>query len=184
MKSGVRILAVASGPIAKGRSTLMVGVIGRDGTVEAVLSRKVAVDGTDSTDKITDMIRRTRFGEQVRIITANGIAIAGLNVIDVRELERLTGKKVLILTRKRPHPGQLVDALVKNGKREGVDAGKQVAIVRDYAKNAPKKRFGFYLHTTLGDADAKRFAKGAFEMLRLAHLIARGVSTGESKGRI
>lgn len=68
MKTGVRILAVASGPIAKGGDTLLVGVIGRNNIVEAVLSRRVKVDGRDSTAKITSMVRKSRFGEQVRVV--------------------------------------------------------------------------------------------------------------------
>jgi endonuclease V-like protein UPF0215 family len=184
MKTGVRILAVASGPIAKGGDTLLVGVIGRNNIVEAVLSRRVKVDGRDSTAKITSMVRKSRFGEQVRVVAINGIAVAGLNVIDVRGLEKATGKKVLIITRKRPHPGQLIDALVKNGNTAGIGTGRQVWLVKEYAKNPPKRLLGFYVHTSMDDPDVKHLSRSAFGMLRLAHLIARGVSTGESKGRI
>lgn len=49
MKGGVRMLALASGPIygRKRRRTLVVGVVGRAGTVEGVLSGRVTIDGDD-----------------------------------------------------------------------------------------------------------------------------------------
>jgi endonuclease V-like protein UPF0215 family len=186
MKNGIRLLAVSSGPIyeRKKHTTLLVGLVGRLGTIEGVLSEKVAIDGTDATSKIIKMFAKSRFKEQIKAIAINGVALAGLNVVDVKALERKTGVPVLVLTRHRPDKKAFAEAL-KKYQRIDSSADKRMDIVKSLNKERPFLRVGgFYIQCKKDYAADKAVVETAFEMLRLAHMIAKGVSTGVSKGRI
>jgi uncharacterized protein len=183
MKEGVRVLAVACAPTEKKR-TLLVGVISRKGYVEGVVSTSVAVDGTDSTERIARLINGSRFREQIRILLLNGLGVAGLNILDVEKFEKISSAKVLSITRKRPHPTLLIKALRAFSKQEKKDVNERLELVKRISKLKCHKADGFYLQTTLDKESALRFAGNAFEQVRLAHLIARGIASGESVGRI
>jgi hypothetical protein len=133
---------------------------------------------------ITRMVRASRFKEQVRIVALNGIALAGLNVVDIPRLEKALKIKVAVLTRGKPRPRLLVRALNGFSRISGKDVKERIALVRDRAKIKPVKAAGFYLQSTVEKGEMGSVAGSAYGMLRIAHLIARGVETGESKGRI
>ena len=183
VKSGIRFIAIASGPIDK-RRALMVGVIGRDGVIEGILSDRIETDGNDATGRIIRMLRRSRFREQVRVVALNGIALAGLNVVDVPKLEKALKIDAIVLTRGRPRPSKLILALKKSQNIEKKDAVGRVRLVTEQAKTKIVKVGGFHLQSSIEESEIRRVAGVAYEMLRVAHLIARGVETGESKGRI
>jgi hypothetical protein len=177
-------MAVASGPIQDRRRALLVGVVARDGRIEGILSGTVGVNGRDATKRIMDMLSGTRFKEQVRIIAINGVAIAGLNVIDVKRLEKELGVETIIFTRARPDPSKLIYALSTFARKKGADATKEIALVKEQAKRRPESVEGFHVQCMLKGHELKAFTARSYEMLRLAHLIASGIETGESKGRI
>ena len=87
MKKGIRIISFASGPI-NGKKALIVGVISRENVIEGILSGNVEVDGFDSAKKIISLIKKSRFREQIKIVALNGIAIAGLNVVNVYKIKK------------------------------------------------------------------------------------------------
>jgi hypothetical protein len=186
MKEGARFLAVASGPIyeRKKKTTLLVGIVGRKGTVEGVLSDRVGIDGNDATRKIIKMARSSRFSSQIKAIAINGIAIAGLNVVDVKTVERKAKIPVIILTRKKPDFVALEKAL-KSSENQETDLIKgKIAIVKALNSERPfVKAGGFYVQSGK-KIDYDKGVAIAFELLRLAHMVAKGVSTGVSKGRI
>jgi hypothetical protein len=177
MKQGIRILALATAPIQKKRRTLLVGVVGREGVVEGVVSTTIAVDGGDSSGKIARLFNRSRFNDQVRLIVMNGAALAGLNMVDYNELESRTGVKVASVTRTKPHPSQLAAAIRRNGKL----VRERLALISEFKRLKHYKAEGFYIQS---NAEIGALAKESIALLRMAHMIARGVSTGESKGRV
>ena len=184
MKKGIRSIAIASGPIDGRRRALIVGVVGRFGVIEGVVSSSVAVDGDDATAAILKMIRRSRFCEQIRIIALNGIAIAGLNVIDAQLLEKGLGVKIVVLTRSMPRPRLLVRALKELSKTSKENVEKRIALVEAQAKIKRVRCAGIYLQGAINFGEMKKLAGSIYDLLRIAHLVARGVETGESKGRI
>lgn len=183
MKSGIRYIAIASGP-KSGKSTMLIGAIFRDNYMEGLLSTRIDVDGMDSTKKIIGMINRSRFKEQIRIILLNGIALAGLNIIDPSYMEKKLGIRVMLLNRRRQNPKELIKALRGFSRLKGIDVSKRIATVKEYSKVDPLKVNGIYIQSRLEKGHIRSFSEKAFEALRIAHIIARGVSTGESKGRI
>lgn len=191
MKSGIRIAAAASGPIKGRKSTLLVIVVYREGIVEGVLSDKIGVDSSDSSKKIISRIRRSRFKDQVKVLALNGIALAGLNVVDVHSVSKALGVEFIILTRKKPHKDLLIKAVErskgesKEGTKAAIAAKRDIGLINSVGMLQIKKVNGFYAQSSLdlGKSDSG-LVRSAFEALRIAHLIANGVETGESKGRI
>ena len=177
------MLAVACSPLGE-KSTLAIGVVARLGVIEGIVSTKVAVDGTDAAEKIIELVNGTRFKEQIRLITVNGIGFAGLNVLDINELEKRTETRLLSITRTRPHPNELINALKRLSRETRADVKHRIRLVQGLKRINMFKTDGFYAQTTMPKGEASKFVKNAYGVLRLAHMIASGVSKGESKGRM
>ena len=182
LKEGVRILAIDDSILNRNSGvSLAVGVIGRDGAIEGILSFKATIDGTDSTDLILNALKKSRFSSQIKLIALNGVTLSGLNIIDVDLLNRKTGLPILAMTRKRPRRTYLKRALLHDRKR----AEKARLISKLYSRIKTSRMHGYYVQRLgISEEDSSRFAVRAASMLRLAHMIASGVSRGESKGRV
>ncbi len=196
IKPGARIIAITSGPIARkrggkqpGADTLAIGIIGRKGAIEGVLSCYIECDGSNATREILRMISKSRFKEQIKIIALNGIALAGLNVVDVGLLEKKLKVDVIIITRDKPRPSKLLDAIEAyrsestTGKRNRGADEKRLLVEKANARKVFHEQ-GLYIQTRKEIGDVRSSIAQCFELLRLSHMIARGVKTGESKGRI
>jgi endonuclease V-like protein UPF0215 family len=183
-KKGIRILAVASGPIEKRKRALVIGVVERERIVEGILSCSVEVDGDDATRSMEDMLRSSKFRELVKIIALDGAALAGLNIVNVEELGKRLGVHLMLITRHKPGKGRLERAIKKFGKANGLDVSQKLVACGNLKSLDIFHEEGIYIMTDLEESSTRRLAPTAFEALRLAHLIARGIATGESKGRI
>jgi len=63
-----------------------VGVIYRGGKfLDGVLRTEVTIDGTDSTEKIAEMVCRSKY-KDIRVIMLDGLGFAGFNLVDIDEL--------------------------------------------------------------------------------------------------
>ncbi len=184
MKKGARFIAIASGPIERKKRTLLVGVIFRNDYIEGLLSTSIEVEGADSTSQIIRMLRKSRFREQVRMLLFNGIALAGLNIIDPKMLEEKLDVNVVLLNRRKQNAKELIKALKEFSRIKKADVDSRIKIVNESTSMNYLKVNGLFLQSTLEKAYLKSFAPNAFEALRIAHIIARGVSEGESKGRL
>jgi endonuclease V-like protein UPF0215 family len=130
------------------------------------------------------MLNNSRFKDQVRLVVLNGIGVAGLNIFDIWRFEKITKTKVLSITRNRPRPTLLIRALKAFSKAENKNVKEKIALVKKLKGIETIKAAGFYAQTLLKKDEAIGFISEAFELVRIAHLIARGVGSGESKGRI
>ncbi len=184
IKKGVRTLAVASAPVKGKRSTLAIGVVQKEYSVEGVLSTRIEVDGDDASAKIAKMLSRSRFAQQVKIIALDGAAIAGLNIVDPDYLKGRLGVHLLFITRHKPRSSALKRAIIAFGKEKGKSIAHKLKAHSELNSLYGFFFEGFYIVTDLSESHAKLVAESAISALRLAHIIARGVATGESKGRI
>ncbi|MGC8537358.1 MAG: DUF99 family protein, partial [Candidatus Micrarchaeia archaeon] len=155
MKSGIRIAAAASGPIKGRNSTLLVIVIYREGIIEGVLSEHIGVDSSDSSKKIISRIKASRFRDQVKVLALNGIALAGLNVVDVYAAKKALGVGFIILTRNKPHKVLLIDAVERMrsenraGAKTAAIAKRAIDLINNVGKLPIKKIGGFYAQSSL-----------------------------------
>ncbi len=182
-KYGIRIAAIVSAPISlASKHTLVVCPIMRSSILEGMLSSYVTANGADSTMKIVSMLKRSRFLSQVRLAAFNGIAIAGLNVIDVYKLHEELGIDFAIITRKKPRKQLLIEALEKYAYANGDDVGERIKVVQRISGETIYRLNGFYVQSSI--KLNSMLLDVSVSALRLAHIVARAISTGESKGRL
>jgi len=178
-----RVLAIDDGyfkPRQKGKA-ILVGVVSRlDGRIEGILSTDVKVDGLNSTLRIASMLSKSKFRQQVSFILLDGVNFAGFNIVDVEKLHKKLGIPVIIVFRKMPRMQKIKRALEKFK-----DKKKRMQLIRNAGEIHKFNSIHFQFHAT-DLKTAKTVLRKTIkysnlpEPLRLAHLIASGVSLGES----
>ncbi len=185
VKKEIRVVGIDDSPFNKFNDSkvLVVGVVMRGGSwVDGILSTKVNVDGNDSTKKIADMINKSKFKPQLQCIFLDGIAVAGFNVIDVKELSKKTKLPVIVVIRRMPDIKTIKETLIKINQKQKIK-------LIEKAGEVMKLDNIFVQLTGINLEQARKILKIVCtrslipEPLRLAHLIASGVTVGESKGR-
>jgi endonuclease V-like protein UPF0215 family len=185
IKPEIRVLGVDDGvfiPHTKGLVTV-VGVVFRGGYwLDGVMHTRIRVDGFDATNKIASMIIDSPHYKQLRVIMLNGITFAGFNVVDVKKLYSKTKLPVIAVTREKPDFAEIRKALTHLPKSEErwkaiLNAGEIFAMS---TRNVSEK---IYVHVSgILEEDARTILKltstrsNIPEALRVAHLIASGVS--------
>jgi endonuclease V-like protein UPF0215 family len=163
----------------KDKRALVVGIIGRERIIEGVLSFFVDVDGTDSTVKLISAIKKSRFSGQIKVIVLNGVSFGGLNIIDTYTLHKKLDIPVIALTRSRPRVSMLKKVIAEHD----ANSKEKLFVLKRMAKSVLlEKKNGFYaqIFGRLPEYDIYSYAS---DFLRLAHIVATGVTRGESKGR-
>jgi len=171
-------------PAAHRGDVMVVATIYSGLRLEGVLSTRVRRDGANSTRNIAALLSGSRFRDHVQLVLLQGVAFAGFNVVDVRGLHASLGTPVATVARRPPDLGAIRRALV--GKVPGGHR-KWKLIERlgpmEQAADVWVQRAG------IASADLARTLKrlavnGSMpEPLRAAHLIAAGVTVGESRHR-
>ncbi len=186
VKNQIRVVGFDDGTFRlKGRGrTILIGVVMKGSQdVVGVLSRWITVDGRDATDKMIDAILSSRF-EDLRVIMLKGITYAGFNIVDIQRLSRETGLPVVVVIRKKPDQKAMEDALRKHFPdwRERIELLKKAGEIFEMIPG----RF-YYQAVNIPPEQAEEIIKITQksslipEPLRLAHMIASAVMTGESK---
>ncbi len=163
---------------------LVVGAVYAGTRLEGVLSGKVRRDGVNSTRVLIDLIVRSRFRAHAQALLLQGIAFAGFNVVDLHALHAVLMIPVIVVARRQPDFGAIRRALlhrVPGGRR------KWSLIQRlgpmEPAAGVYVQRAGISLEKT-AELIKRLAVNGTLpEPLRTAHLIAGGVTTGESRHR-
>ena len=185
LKDEIRVIGIDDSPFKKFKrgQVLVVGTIFRGGQYfDGVLSTKVSIDGSNSTKKIADMINNCKFKPQLRCILLNGIAVAGFNVIDIKELSQKTKLPVVVVIRKKPNIEKIKETLIKINKKN------KIRLIEKAGSVVPVGEIFIQL-TGLSIEKAKEILKITCtrslipEPIRISHLIASGITDGESRGK-
>ena len=182
IKSGARIVAIEDAPFSKGdKKVLAVGVVARRNAIEGILSFYVRKDGNDATKKIARKIEHSRFMSELKLVAINGIAMAGLNIVDIIYLSKRLGMPVVAITRRKPH-----SALMKKAIRaSGLDVKRKLLLIGKIQSERIARIDGFYVQFFgAKEEEIRGMINIITENLRLAHMIASGIARGESRGRI
>lgn len=183
VKKEIRVIGIDDSPFNKFKDvkSLVVGVVMRGGSwVDGILSAKVDVDGDDATKRIAEMIGKCKFLPQLQCIFLDGIAVAGFNVIDIKELSKKTRLPVIVVIRRMPDLEKIKRTLIKIRKRDKIK-------LLDRAGEIIKIDNIFVQLSGIDIQHARKILKVVCtrsfvpEPIRLAHLIASGISLGESK---
>lgn len=186
MKKGVRVLSVEGAPFKKSdKDTIVIGIISRGQLIEGLLSLKVSVDGEDATDNLARRIKSSRFRDQIKLIALNGIALAGLNIVDIVELNSMLKIPIIAVTRKKPRLSAMSKAIIASTKSKS-SARKKIALLKKIKEAAEEFHIaGFYVQCIgINAHEVKNKLGEVVSMLRISHIIASGISKGESKGRM
>lgn len=163
---------------------LVVGAVFAGRRLEGVLSTQVRRDGANAAARLAACIGACRFRPQLHAILLQGIAFAGFNVVDLAALHRATGLPALVVARHEPDLARIriaLDRSVPGGRRKWrliEAAGPMEPLAGVYVQRQGLSR-----------SEAERLLTGLQlhgrmpEPLRVAHLIAGGVTRGESRHR-
>lgn len=189
MKPHLRVLGIDDSPFSfKEEEVIVVGAAVRlPNYLEGVLKTTAKVDGKDATDRLREMIRRSRYMENLAAILIDGIAIGGFNVVDIDSLHADLGIPVATVTRKKPDLGSMEKVL----KAKFPDWQKRLSLItRRELHRIETEHKPLYVQIVgmelpeIEKIIAKSTVLGALpEPIRMAHLIATAVRTGESHGR-
>ncbi|WP_438043532.1 DUF99 family protein [Sorangium sp. So ce128] len=180
------VIGVDDAPFARDHrgDVQVVGTVFSGLRLEGVLATRVRRDGRNATPAIAAMIRGSRFYAQAQVVMLQGIAVAGFNVVDLAALHDALALPVVVVARRLPDLDAIRDALlsrIRGGRRKWAliqRAGPMEPVAGVYVQRAG---------ISLDDASAliaRLSVNGHLpEPLRAAHLIAGGLTTGESRGR-
>jgi endonuclease V-like protein UPF0215 family len=188
IKQEIRILGVDDSPFPSHTTeeVMIVGTVFRAGMwLDGVLSTYIHGDGTDGTKKITEMVKNSRNLDQLGVIMLDGITFGGFNLVNIREIFESTGVPFIVIMRKIPNFESFKKALKRFDDWESrwlnvIEAGKVYKI--NTSEPIYMQIYG------IKRIDAEKIVKLSTtrsaipEPLRVAHIIAAGIITGESKG--
>jgi endonuclease V-like protein UPF0215 family len=163
---------------------LVVGAVFAGNRLDGVISTKVRRDGANAAQRLIDCLTGSKYFDQLQAILLQGIAFAGFNVVDLQRLHEATGLPVLVVARYLPDLLAIRKALLEQvpggarkwrlieaaGPMEPM-AGLYVQRCGITPENAAKLLASLQQNSQLP------------EPLRVAHMIAGGVTTGESRHR-
>jgi endonuclease V-like protein UPF0215 family len=162
----------------------VVGAVFSGLRLEGVVCGRVRRDGANATRVLARLVAGSKFGGHLQLVLLQGIALAGFNVVDVHALHRLTGLPVLVVARRPPDLAAMRAALL--GRVRG--GARKWALIERLGEMEPLA--GIQVQRVgLSAAEAEAVVRSTAvhgripEPLRVAHLIAGGVATGESRGR-
>ncbi len=189
MKRQIRLLGIDDAPFTfSEKYSTIIGVVMRGGEyLESVLSSQVTIDGTEATQICTEMIRQTRHRTQLKVAMLDGVCLGGFNVVDIRMVYETTGLPMMTITRDKPDFLDIKHAL-KSHFRDWEARWK--IINRGTLHKIPTSHNPIYIkYAGLSPPEAKELInvstiRGVIpEPVRVAHLIASGITRGESYGK-
>ena len=185
IKPEIRVLGVDDGAFVSRTGGLVpvVGVVFRGGYwLDGVMHTHVRVDGMDGTRKVASMILTSPHHKQLRVVMLNGLTFAGFNVIDIQTLSEKTKLPVIAVTRDKPNITEVRQALKNLPKsEERWNVMEKAGEILDVHSRSGKEKVYMQVSGILDD-DARKIVQltstrsNIPEALRVAHLIASGVS--------
>lgn len=201
------VLGFDDGPFARDHrgQVLLVGVVCSRTRVDGVVAGRIRRDGSDATREMVRVVRESQFGKSLRAVLLQGIAVGGFNVVDVHGLHEALGVPVMVVTRRSPDMAAVERALFSRdprGRPAVAGAARKWALIKragEVERLAPSTRAAkrgdapvpklWVQRAGLSPSEARQIVLATTlhgnlpEPLRIAHLVAGGVTTGKSRGR-
>ena len=189
MKSEIRILVIDDAPFKfTDETTDVIGVVMRGNHyIEGVLHDITTIDGMDATSVCAKMITRTRQYTQLKAVLFDGATMGGFNIIDINQIWENTNVPVMTITRSKPEFKKIRSALHQHFSdwKDRIDLLNKGNLHKIQTQHNPL--FIKYMGINLSEAKeiiTLATIRGVIpESLRVAHIIASGISRGESYGK-
>ena len=190
IKSEIRVLGIDDGAFITHTKGLVdiIGVVYRGGYwFDGVMRTKIEVDGMDATEKMGTMILGSPHYNQLRVIVLDGVTFAGFNVVDITKLSNTLVLPVIAIVREKPDFQKIKRALkhlpmYKKRWKIIENAGEMIKV------HTGKTEGVVYMQIAgISEIDAKKIVKNTStrsnipEALRVAHIIASGLTKGKEK---
>jgi endonuclease V-like protein UPF0215 family len=189
MKQQIRLLGIDDSPFSfNEKYTNVIGVIMRGGEyLEGVIQKQVSVDGDDATFVCIGMIKNTRHKKQLRAVLLDGVSLGGFNVVDIKEICDSTNLPVITITRDKPDFKKIKIALKKNfydwEKRFNIMKSGKIHKIETKHNPIYVKCCGIEISDTKEIIKLSTIRGVVPEPIRVAHIIASGITRGESYGK-
>ncbi|MEM2086254.1 MAG: DUF99 family protein, partial [Archaeoglobaceae archaeon] len=79
----------------------IVGCVMSGRNIEGFMFEEISVDGFDSTEKIVNMVKRSKFFNQLKCLFLGGITFGGFNVADISKINEQTGIPVVVVMNRK-----------------------------------------------------------------------------------
>ena len=189
MKQQIRLLGIDDSPFTfTDMYATVIGVVMRGGQyLECVLKSQVSIDGDDATYVCKEMIENTRHRKQLKVMLLDGIALGGFNVVDIEDIFNSIRLPVITVTRDKPNFNKIEEALKKNF----LDWEKRLTLIKNGMIHKVEtshnpiyvKCFGIDIEEAKEIIKISTIRGVIPEPIRVAHLIASGITRGESYGK-
>lgn len=169
-----RVIAVDDSPFSRfQKKVVCAGVVARGAVVEGIFSFAVARDGFDATQQIISAVRASRLGQGAKLVLLEGIALAGLNLVDISGVSRSLGVPVIALTANKPREGEMKKAIEAAGSaRKRMNLFEKAGPMQEFVAGG-KKLYAQFAGAGRNEVSLLLFSFAGFpEPLRLAHLVA------------
>ena len=189
MKRQIRILGIDDAPFTfSDKYSTVIGIVMRGGEyLECVLRSQVAIDGNEATTVCKEMIQNTKHRQQLKLVMLDGVALGGFNIVDINELYSSTNLPVITITRDKPDFGKIKLALQKNFKdwsdRWNILKEGELYTVKTSHNPIYVKCVGISIEEAEEIINLSTIRGAIPEPIRVAHLIASGITRGESYGK-
>jgi endonuclease V-like protein UPF0215 family len=165
----------------------VVGVVYRGGHwFEGIMHTEILIDGLDATEKLANMIKKSPYCGELRVVFLDGVTFAGFNVVDIKMLSGIIDLPVISLIRKKPDMREIKIALKNLSNYELrwqaiENAGKLFEIEIREERAVYVQMAGIFLK------DAEKILRLTStrsyipEALRVAHIVASGLTSLKEK---
>ena len=189
MKRQIRILGIDDSPFTfNDKYCTVIGAVMRGGEyLECVLSSRVAIDGNEATAICKEMIQNTKHRQQLKVVMLDGVALGGFNIVDINELYESTNLPIITITRDKPDFDKIKLALQKNfndweERWETLKKGEMHTVETNH-NPIYVKCVGIAVEDAKEIINLSTIRGVIPEPIRIAHVIASGITRGESYGK-
>ncbi|MHA1835892.1 MAG: endonuclease dU [Candidatus Odinarchaeia archaeon] len=114
IKNQIRGIGIDDCPfdLKRDKHTYLLGVIYRGNNILVnVLKTEIEIDGLEATDKISNMIRNSKYYDQLRVIFLSGVTFGGFNIVNIKELYAKLEIPVIVIMDREPDFQSIKSAL-------------------------------------------------------------------------
>jgi hypothetical protein len=181
----IRAVGFDDAPFDKHHDTMVdiAGVVCAGTRLEGLLWGRATRDGADATDAIAEMLLGSKFHAQVHVVLIDGLAVGGLNLVDLPGLAARVERPCIAVMRRLPD----LPAIAAVAARFP-DAERRLALLRAAGPIASAQGVPFQVAgedpVVIARVLPALTDRGRVpEVLRLAHLVGAAVKRGQSGRR-
>jgi len=187
LSKSIRVCGFDDGPHEKvrGSAVPVYGTICSDTKMEGMLYTTIERDGLDATDKLIEIVKNSKFYQQLHLVIFNGNTFGGFNFVDLQAFHEKTELPCAAVMRKSPDQERIRKALHKVFPN---DCLLRILCMEKAGEVYHSDPFYFQVKgaspEVMGKVLKKLTDQGNYpECLRLSHLIGSAIKFGESSNR-